>query len=951
MSARYGTSDSPHHDGPRDWSYADEPEGWDDAEGWSYDYETRRWVYDINHRDSDSAGGYFADEGQVVTGVVADISDEGILLHLGLGTLGRIPLNELPVEVGGNPRRALTVGDEIEALVIDSRYGSPPILSVALVQERLAWSEYPAQDGAASDASNGTPTSGAQHSRPSAPAQSHKSEPDAADSEKHGERAVSNAIDYQLLDPVEFLEPNRRLFIDTNVFMDTDARRAGGLKRLFERGHGAILANGNPVVVPTKVVGELTKQSQIDPSGETAERAEAIKKAGAALSFLESASKVGLVRKNLGDDTNPYADDLFLKLFERFAGTYEMCLLTHDITIRLRIRLLANRLAKRLLVGVLTKDGDLEVDSDASLFERGFRKYNRHATHIAEGRGNFKDESEVAVLKPLLDDFGRAFGLKQPIVKAGPKVVKPPSRRPAPASTPTNPFSARATLKPRDIPLVFSALPKQGDHVTWESADRSGSLVLGAQLGEGGEGTVYEADHRTVVKVFDKDHITRHRKEKIELLVSRNLRAEGLCIPSAIVRNSQGEFVGYVMPRASGREFQRTVFNKRKFEREFPNWKKTDLVDICISFLQKVQHLHSMNVILGDINPKNLMVDEKKNVFIIDADSWQLEGYPCPVGTPMFTSPAMLGKTYADDLRTMDDELFAVATMLFMIVMTGQFPYIRTGTDGDMVQLIKEGNFAFQYENRNNKDQPDGDWKYMWSHIHKPVKNLFWHTFHREGKRYNKRPTAAEWLEAFNAYKSYLGNKRMSFDPMSNDVRPIRNKAFKQDTPIQNCPTCGRENAIAGIWSDGTQEYFVPRQCNKCREQQPGRAAASPIVSVPCRECALAFPKSQLRYGRCPSCAQKDDERQARANTLDPSRLCARCQKPYITYGNVEWHQRNGKAVPTTHRAGSGGRYPAGCVPIQPASPRTSANASTPKPTAQPKVGFWARLGKWFTGS
>ncbi len=158
----------------------------------------------------------------------------------------------------------------------------------------------------------------------------------------------------QLLDPVEFLHPNRRLFIDTNIFMDTDDRRAGGLKRLFERGHDAILRNSNPIVVPTKVVGELTRQSQLNPAGESTDRADAIKKAGTALTFLESASRVGLIRKDLGDDTNPYADDLFLQLFERFAGTYEMCLLTHDITVKLRIRLLAHRLSKRLLVGVLT---------------------------------------------------------------------------------------------------------------------------------------------------------------------------------------------------------------------------------------------------------------------------------------------------------------------------------------------------------------------------------------------------------------------------------------------------------------------------------------------------------------------------------------------------------------------------------------------------------------------
>ncbi|WP_448389716.1 protein kinase domain-containing protein [Microbacterium aurum] len=890
------------------------------VDDWADEEEADEWADDESLAD-------FPDEGHTVRGVVASISDEEVLMDAGLRTLGRIPSSELPADINGKPREALSVGDEIEALVIDSRYGRLPILSVAMLHERIAWSEY------STEASFPTQTS----------------TPEAPDFQNHGERAVSKAIDHQIVDPVEFLQPTRRILVDTNIFLHS---APGALKRLFERGQAAILENSNPIVVPTKVVKELTDQSRRD-STKPGDDAEVIARAGNALVFLDSASGAGLIRKDLGDETNPYADDLFLKLLDRFADKYEMCLLTDDITVKLRVRLLAQERGRRLLDGVVTRDGYVEIDSDQRLYKRGVDKLARHTEAIAKGKGKFKDRSEVKALTKILPEFKDTLRLADPVAipHRVPNTPASPKNSPT-AAQPSAGFAKTTRRKPSDTPLSFSSIPGQGDEVTWTSADRRGSLVLGALLGEGGEGSVYEAANNTVVKIFDKDHLTRHRKEKIELLVGRELRKSGLCIPSAVVRNGDGEFVGYVMPMASGREFQRTIFNKRKFEREFPNWKKTDLVDICISFLEKVQYLHSMNVILGDINPKNLMVDEKKNVFIIDADSWQLEGYPCPVGTPMFTSPAMLGKTYSDDLRTMEDELFAVATMLFMIVMTGQFPYIRTGTDGDMVQLIKEGNFAFQYENRNNKDQPDGDWKYMWSHIHKPVKDLFWHTFHREGKRYKKRPTSTEWLEAFKAYKSYLGNKRMSFDPMSNDVYPIRNKAFKQDTPIQDCPTCGRQHAIAGIWSDDTQEYFVPRQCNKCRDQQPGRAPASRMLTAPCRDCGLSFPKSQLKYGRCPLCAQKDDERRARANTLDPSRLCARCQKAFITYGNVEWHQRNGRTVPTTHKAGYGGTYPSGCVPVPIAAttPRTAVTSATARPTPQPKVGFWTRLSKWFSG-
>src|SRR5690606_10778748 len=132
----------------------------------------------------------------------------------------------------------------------------------------------------------------------------------------------------------------------------------------------------------------------------------------------------------------------------------------------------------------------------------------------------------------------------------------------------------------------------------------------------------------------------------------------------------------YAMPRATGKELQATVMRPARFKKTYPNWTKADLVDVCISFLEKVAYLHSLNILLGDINPKNIMVDANKDVWIIDADSWQLEGYPCPVGTPMFTAPTVTGD-YADALRTEEEELFAVATMLFMILITGQFPYAR----------------------------------------------------------------------------------------------------------------------------------------------------------------------------------------------------------------------------------------------------------------------------------
>ena len=716
--------------------------------------------------------------------------------------------------------------------------------------------------------------------------------------------------DLEMLDPVDFVGSKGRLFFDTNVFMDTDPERKGRIGVLLRRCAEVIKANRNPIVVVTKVVEELKRQSRmVDP-----ERVDAIAKARVALDFLEDAGAHGLVRTDIGDPSNPYADDLFVKIFEIYSRHYDMCLLTNDVTLRLRIALLPDN-GKRLVAGTLAKDGEIEVASAQVLYEKGLRKLKRKQ---ADG-----DEREVAALEPLLTAFQQRYGTTEP-------------RQTPSALRRIKPFDGGVELKPADEVLNVSEVPGIGDKVQVEFPSGTVTLVLKDKLGDGAEGAAFAVEGERVVKIFNREHITRHRKEKVSLLAARGLHEQGICFPEGIVTNARGEFVGYIMPRARGNEF-RVIMNPRRFLKSFPGWTKEDLVDVCISFLEKVVFLHSLNVILGDINPKNLIVDANKNVWIIDVDSWQVEGYPSPVGTPMFTAPSALGKPYAEFLRTVDEELFAVATMLFMVLITGQFPYARAGSDGDIVRLIKDGNFAFQVGDRSNRDQPEGNWKYMWSHMPRDLKELFWNTFHWEGSRFIQRPTAGEWLRAFREYKWWLGSDK-NFDPISNNVYPFRFKAFRPDTPILDCPQCGRQHAIVGEWSDATQQHSVPDLCFDCQQQnrpkcqdcgtpkpegalRDGRCrecnhkrnsgnceecnkeiAARYLVGgrcstcqqEACRSCNGVFLKSELHYGRCKECAKKGSE-------LDPSRLCRDCGHPFINFDHIAYFNEKGLAVPKSH--------------------------------------------------
>jgi hypothetical protein len=69
----------------------------------------------------------------------------------------------------------------------------------------------------------------------------------------------------------------------------------------------------------------LTKQSAIDTSGLSEDRASSIRKAGNAVVFLDAAMRAGLIRTDLGErisatSRTPNADDLFAEVFVQARG-------------------------------------------------------------------------------------------------------------------------------------------------------------------------------------------------------------------------------------------------------------------------------------------------------------------------------------------------------------------------------------------------------------------------------------------------------------------------------------------------------------------------------------------------------------------------------------------------------------------------------------------------------
>lgn len=383
-------------------------------------------------------------------------------------------------------------------------------------------------------------------------------------------------------------------------------------------------------------------------------------------------------------------------------------------------------------------------------------------------------------------------------------------------------FPGAPLVEEREERLVVEQIPGQGDLVQAGGT----TLVLGEMLAQGGEGTIYDLGDGTVAKIFRAERLTMGRRDKLALMTSKPLAISGVCWPKELLWSSNGCFVGYRMERAQGIELQKCAFTRQALEHYFPAWEKKDMVQLCTTILEKISSLHRCGILLGDINPRNILVVSSTEVWLVDCDSYQVGGYPCPVGTVRFTAPEIQQHRFTSFLRTPGNENFAVATLLFMLMLPGKSPYAQQGGD-DLGEAIREMNFPYPCGENRREHTPAGAWRFLWSHLPRYLKEDFYETFQRGGAYSTEqtRLTAEQWLFAFRYYLKLLEeNKLQQQDPQSGLLFPNR---WKNTDPENlrihkriQCTECGQSFDV----TVGEARYFqqhslaLPRRCPVCRK-------------------------------------------------------------------------------------------------------------------------------------
>ena len=376
--------------------------------------------------------------------------------------------------------------------------------------------------------------------------------------------------------------------------------------------------------------------------------------------------------------------------------------------------------------------------------------------------------------------------------------------------------------------------------------------ILGDVLGHGGEGTVFEIEgKKEVAKLYHKYSINLRQIEKLKIIVAANLRSESIAAPISLVFDSENRnVIGFTMEYVVGRKLDEVLIDDGKL------YNKREIVLLCYNIVRAYHELDTKapthKILAGDINTNNVIVYDKTKVKLIDIDSIQIDDYPCPVGFAGFNHPSSIGKNYREYLRNEANEQFALAVLLFMVLIN-KHPYAQTNGEDDDSNVL---NLPFRYQRDEKKIQniPSRQYVFRWSTLTPELQQLFIDTFTTAKTSLPIITTFEQWEIELRDYYATLEKRiqeyrmldiwLLTMDPFSEaKVCSYCGNAFTPTSEAQKlCPRCSKLN-------------LSERQCANPFCATPGRIYYIPVAMsrhiLYCSDCLQPY------VSNCKRCGQK----------------------------------------------------------------------------------------------
>jgi DNA-binding helix-hairpin-helix protein with protein kinase domain len=320
---------------------------------------------------------------------------------------------------------------------------------------------------------------------------------------------------------------------------------------------------------------------------------------------------------------------------------------------------------------------------------------------------------------------------------------------------------------------------------------RGRSVQLGAELGRGGEGSVYAlSDPTLVAKVY---HRPADSERAAKLAAMARLSTDRLTLLAAwpietLHDRPGGSMVGLLMPRATGYKAIHQLYGPKTRRIEFPRAGWPFCIHAAANVARAFAVVHEHGHVIGDVNHGNVVVSGRATAMLIDCDSFQVaagpRSYLCDVGVSTHQPPELQTvPSFRGIVRTQNHDNFGLAVLIFQLLVMGRHPFAGTYLAlGEMPieRAIQEFRFAYgpAAQSRQMKPPPN---TLPFEALPSSVGRLFERAFAQEGARDGGRPLAREWVLALERLGERL--KRCN-----------RNQGHSYLDTLADCPWCAIES-------------------------------------------------------------------------------------------------------------------------------------------------------------
>src|SRR5262249_21744386 len=245
----------------------------------------------------------------------------------------------------------------------------------------------------------------------------------------------------------------------------------------------------------------------------------------------------------------------------------------------------------------------------------------------------------------------------------------------------------------------------------------------------------------------------------------------------------RSEFRGYLMPRVGSAVELHRIW---EFETRVKlGYTAHELHVVALNIASALQALHDKGYVIGDVNDRNVLINERGLATVIDTDSFQVPrsgggSFRCSVCTGEFTPPELQKVTNFRQIdRREEHDLFGLGVLLFKVLMLGHHPFSGKTNDPakqgwPLEMRIQQANFPFG-STQTPFCKPPG--AAALDVLAPELRDMFVACFESGKRNPRTRPRAGEWRAALN-------RARKDLDTCS------KNPQHRFTSHLDRCPWC-----------------------------------------------------------------------------------------------------------------------------------------------------------------